>query len=883
MTTRRRGIGSGRLLALVLANLAILGTLVWATTERLHVTVVVSGDTVVGTVGSTSLAVDATGHPAGAVGLFLQGADPRATVLWSTAPEPARALEPQEIFSRLGAESSWTNLRVTDRLTGASLLAEPPRVTTASVRPWFGDWFGHPLGGLTTPVPGLALVGSASWTSYRVDVDLLRPRNAAGVLVLAPDGSTGLLFYFRPENRDVMWYEVRNGQWYGPLASAPYRAFAKDPVANVQDVLRLLLGGYPAALVVVGLTLTVAAVERLVRRGVRWIGRPWSDGGALSGLAPALGPAPARPGRVESRRAAPMVGRLPPNPDAGEQNPDERARVGVANRRGPGERLSRGVAVVARASGALVIAAPGRWPSALEERLRAVGRARRLPLADLAAGAIAVAGLAVTLVVADVLLEKIPHVQDSVAYLFQAKTFALGRLWVPTPPHPEFFAHEFIIMEPGGRWFSKYPPGWPMLLALGVRAGAPWVVDPVLGALSLFLLYRLGREAYRPRVGLLAAALGLASPFFIFLSGSMMAHTSGLFFTLLLAWAFRRAKCSPRPLWAALMMGVAFGFLFLIRPFTALLVVAPFAVAGLARVVQAPRDGLRRYPPAALAAAPFVLAFLAYDKVFTGSWFYPPQQLWWPFDQVGFGPDHGPWGFTPNDGLNNTSRNLSELLEHGFGWPAFLTLSLAAVPFLAGRARRWDWLFLAGFLAVVAGYACWWADGIMYGPRFYFEGFGFLVLLTARGGDVALDLAETGATWPERGVAGAVVTGPTLVGLVVTGLIAFNLAFYLPGQWTLYHGYNYISGKKLDAVRASGVHHALVFTNVGKWYEWWEYGMVFSANDPLLRSDIVYARDLGDAADRRLAADFPDRSTYRLDGTTLTPLDLRSEQLSSGG
>jgi hypothetical protein len=50
--------------------------------------------------------------------------------------------------------------------------------------------------------------------------------------------------------------------------------------------------------------------------------------------------------------------------------------------------------------------------------------------------------------------------------------------------------------------------------------------------------------------------------------------------------------------------------------------------------------------------------------------------------------------------------------------------------------------------------------------------------------------------------------------------------------------------------------------------------MVFSANDPLLQGDVIYARDLGDAQDRKLLPDFPGRSYYRLQGTTLTAFDL---------
>ncbi len=68
-------------------------------------------------------------------------------------------------------------------------------------------------------------------------------------------------------------------------------------------------------------------------------------------------------------------------------------------------------------------------------------------------------------------LHTMPHIEDETAYLFQAKTFAAGQLWAPAPPEPEFFEHEHMIMR-NGRWFSKYPPLWSALLAVGVKIGA---------------------------------------------------------------------------------------------------------------------------------------------------------------------------------------------------------------------------------------------------------------------------------------------------------------------------------------------------------------------------------------------------------------------------
>jgi hypothetical protein len=38
------------------------------------------------------------------------------------------------------------------------------------------------------------------------------------------------------------------------------------------------------------------------------------------------------------------------------------------------------------------------------------------------------------------------------------------------------------------RWFGKYPPGFPAVLALGVLAGAPWLVNPVAAALAVLAI-----------------------------------------------------------------------------------------------------------------------------------------------------------------------------------------------------------------------------------------------------------------------------------------------------------------------------------------------------------------------------------------------------------
>lgn len=68
--------------------------------------------------------------------------------------------------------------------------------------------------------------------------------------------------------------------------------------------------------------------------------------------------------------------------------------------------------------------------------------------------------------------ERAPRSEDEVAYAFQAKVFASGRLAVPTPENHLSFWTPFVVDHRGAR-FSKYPPGWPLLLAVGYRLGNP--------------------------------------------------------------------------------------------------------------------------------------------------------------------------------------------------------------------------------------------------------------------------------------------------------------------------------------------------------------------------------------------------------------------------
>lgn len=495
------------------------------------------------------------------------------------------------------------------------------------------------------------------------------------------------------------------------------------------------------------------------------------------------------------------------------------------------------------------------------------------------------AALMLAALVASFVLERLPHVQDSVTYLFQAEVTARGWLWAPAPAMPEFFEQEFVLAR-DERWFGKYTPGWPLVLALGVLAGAPWLVSPVLAALATGLTYLAGRRMYGGGVAALAAILMLFSPFFLIMSGEMMAHSAGLFWTALLLYA--TVVCWQRGhALAWLLAGVAFGMLFITRQLTALGVgAAPLLIVALAGL-RMPRR-LPLYAALFLVGAAPPLAYLAYfNTEFTGSPLGSTYELWWDFDRVGFGPTvgmHG--GHDLANGLSNTFANLQELLRHLHGWPAYLTLAPALVPLAYASRKLWDWVLLGSAAGLMLAYVFYWADGIMYGPRYYYESLTALVLLTARGCALVADLpARLQLRRSRVDESGQATTGPNgeaarptwfqsarpAVLVLLVGLIAGNVLGYLPVIVGSSRGYNGVSRARLNVVEEAGLGSALVFVRQD-WPDWQPYGSVFPANGPLLDNSIVYARDLGPVENRRLMAEYPDRDAYLLEGLELTEI-----------
>jgi hypothetical protein len=486
---------------------------------------------------------------------------------------------------------------------------------------------------------------------------------------------------------------------------------------------------------------------------------------------------------------------------------------------------------------------------------------------------ICLAAFIIITLLSDQIFERVPHSEDEVAYLFQAKVFAQNRLAVPTPPLPDAFWTPFVVDHEGQRFSNKYPIGWSLLLSLGVRLGAPWLINTLLGSLTLALIAWLGDCFYcrnRPTspcyIPIGAAVLGLVTPGFLFLSSSLLSHAASLFWsTLTLLTLFYLTspievsnKARRRAVYAV-GVGLFLGAVFMTRPFAACALGLVVGIYLLLLVLQ--REV--RWPVllwVGLGSLGPILIVMLYWRLVAGDPLFNPYLLVWPYDRPGFGPDVGPYGYFLSDGIFiNTRLKLIALATGLFGWPGWTNIIFLPLPFLAGRPNRQDWLLLGTILSIIVIYIFYWSFGGTDGgfPRYYYDALPAFVLLTARGIEVATQMLER---WR-----------PYLrwlpIGLV-TILVGYNLFWNLPGRLANQKGKYDITPAPLEIVaRARLSEPALIL--VKDYESWTDFAVPFTANSPTLDGPVVFAIDWGARYNQQLRALFAGRACWELRGEAL--------------
>ena len=405
-----------------------------------------------------------------------------------------------------------------------------------------------------------------------------------------------------------------------------------------------------------------------------------------------------------------------------------------------------------------------------------------------------------------------PFTSDEMAQLWQARILLSGRLMLMAEAHREFF-NTAAVIDQAGHWFSQYPIGGPFFVAIGLAAGAAWLVNPVLLGIATWGVYRFVSAISDEVTARATAILFALSPMVLIMGASQMNHVPALAFTMLALVSLARwdRGSTTRERWVhAGVIGMSLGIVAAVRPLDAALV--GLAVGGfqLWRMVGAPERWRDILIQGVAAALPVLLLLWANART-TGS------PLLFGYDALN-GAAHG-IGFhlapngemhTPLHGVILASGYLMRLDRFLFEWPipAVVVIIAGIVGIAATRTpSRWDLLLAALAAAFLLGYGAYWFDGFFAGPRFLFSALPAFIYFAARAPGLA---------------AGAVRQLPTVrravllvvpICIVVTWLGPLGISS-AAARVLLYRDQRTKLKTDIDAqVRRARVRHALVFVN----------------------------------------------------------------------
>ena len=448
--------------------------------------------------------------------------------------------------------------------------------------------------------------------------------------------------------------------------------------------------------------------------------------------------------------------------------------------------------------------------------------------------------------------------------------FASGQFAVASHGLPEAF-EVFMVPCDAERCFPVAVPGWSAVLSLGVLAGTPWLVNPLLTGLNLWLAHRLFERHLAAREATLAVVLLALSPWHVFTGMTWMQHTVTLTFGLAAALATSRCCDDDRLRWPVL-AGIALGAMSLVRLQDAA-ALAP--ACALAAFVGARR--LRWTPPFAMAGSAMAVASLVflYNHATIGDAFgnavmdYMDALHGVGHNHLGFGPDRGMgWtavdpfpGHSPLDALTNIHLNLYSIQVELFGWAGgSLALVLLALPWARPtRFDAWLGLWIVGWVAMASVY--WFSGGPDIGARYWYPTIIAFTVWTVRSlswlaaGPASEWVGGPDAAW-QRLAAGALLA--TLLGT------AIHLPWRAVDKYPLYRGFD----PSVRDLLAEVPDDALVLLHGNSVTDYGSTRM-YSALDA--NDDGPLAAWVADeAAERALLAAFPERAVVHVSGPGVT-------------
>ncbi len=429
---------------------------------------------------------------------------------------------------------------------------------------------------------------------------------------------------------------------------------------------------------------------------------------------------------------------------------------------------------------------------------------------------------------------------DEHSCYFLAECLRIKKLWVASPPLSEFF-NVVHVGNRDGKWFSVYPPGWPLIWAAGISLNIADYLNPFMAVLSLLFFYLAAEKVFEKSAAAIGIIFASFAPFFMFTSASYFSHTTCLLMISIFLYGYvnySSARSEKKRFAWAILIATSIGYGLITRYLTMTAVSAPVLVYELWQRLKS--KTWRKTDTLIVIILGIFVAFILYQNwLVTGNLLKPPNKYDKSWERLGFRKN-----YTPLDGLIMIISRFFYLTD----WFSPILLFLFFLALFSKRSSNFiQCLFRWGFFYSVIAYFFYYSwGGGQYGPRYYYEGFLFM----------GSTLGDGIVHWWKTG---NVVLKKFIVGAILASLISNAYLFYKQSEF--FQEVSFQRKSLYELAEKTIKREAIVFIqgHLGKRLIMTQEDTV--RNHPLLNTKILYAHDLGDK-NKELMQVYPNREYY---------------------
>lgn len=421
----------------------------------------------------------------------------------------------------------------------------------------------------------------------------------------------------------------------------------------------------------------------------------------------------------------------------------------------------------------------------------------------------------VILFISNYVLLGFPNSSDEYVYLFQGETLSDFRFHDSPHPLRQFFNFNHLFQS-DQIWIGRFPPGWPLILALAILLHVPlFLVNLIIGIITLFVFYKFVKTRYNSKIAFWSLLILGSSSFFIFNSASFFSHTLALLCSLLFAICLLKALDGNRPNFAFI-AGVFIGLSFITRYYSAILFALPFGFYLFKYNIKVVSKVLLF---TIIGFIPFLFFLFYYNYKITGNPFLPVT-VW--IDA------HEGLGFVKGHNLKIACEHIVRRLLLFEYWVSpgmlFLYFLLLYHKFRSTEklfSNPEDWMFVVFIFGYVFYHEI---GGNQYGPRFYYEAFPFMIVF----------VVSRISVFADDSIFRAMLFTCVIFSFVKMPFIGYRENKIIKERTDLYR-----------IVNESGIDNAVVLVSSGtSVIRPMPIGDLIR-NDKLYQNQVIYARDLG--------------------------------------